>query len=214
MSFLHIDSVLGAAQPGGGKLHAQSSLRRRAALIRADRATWGKDTTNWEGEGGLGEGSMLGRWLSTWLHFAGCCVWKQQSLPPERETESLLQFLYQPIVKTGDWESGRCWVSPDRKNYNREKTVTSLRHFTELWLKRDFQVLQRHNLSSNVEQVVSIVSIKQLWHEVQSCVCLDWNSKKNCKYTSMCMQLSQGGGVLSGLTSWMTNWPPNTKTFK
>lgn len=60
MSFLHIDSVLGAARPGGGELDVQSFLRRRAALIGVDRATGGKDAANWEGEGGLGERSALG----------------------------------------------------------------------------------------------------------------------------------------------------------
>lgn len=69
----YMSPFLGADRPGGGELDVQSSLRRRAALIGADRATWGGGAANWEWEGGLGEGSMFWRLLSTWLHVAGCC---------------------------------------------------------------------------------------------------------------------------------------------
>lgn len=133
MSFLHIGSALGAARPRGAKLHAQSSLRRRAALIGADRATWGKDATNWEGEGGPGEGSALGRWLSTWLRFARCCVWKP-------ETSRVGSWIFTAVsLSTNSKNRGlRTQTVLSRKIIIIiEKTAKSLRHFTELWLKTE-----------------------------------------------------------------------------
>lgn len=51
-------------------MNVQSSLRRRAALIRADRAAGGKDAANWEGGGG-----MCGRSVSRMTEHVAACCW-------------------------------------------------------------------------------------------------------------------------------------------
>lgn len=59
----------------GGALDVQSSPRRRAALIRSDIETRGKDAANWDQEGGPGDGD---RWALGFI-FAGCFVCVESS---------------------------------------------------------------------------------------------------------------------------------------